>query len=467
MKIKMQKSERILWLILAVVLVAEVMDMLDSTITNIAAPTISQSLNGGQTLMQWLGTSYILAMGVFLVVGGRLGDKYGQRRIFLIGLAGFTLSSLACGLALNPAMMIVSRLLQGSFGALLIPQGMAIMTKNFPRDMMRKAFSTFGPVISISTIVGPVFAGFLIHANILNTGWRSIFLINIVIGLIGFVIACKVLPKDEGDKSVILDTIGAALLGGMMFFGIYGLISGENTQWNIEAIVMLCGGLVFFGLFVWRQLKAKNPIIKPSLFKNRGFTSGLLIGLIFFGIVAGLNFVLSLFLQLGLKSSPFEAAIQLIPMSLGIIVSSILTPSIINKIGRKVITIGLLVSLIGVLGMYFTLIMNFEITAWILTPSIFVMGLGMGFCFGTIYDFAIGDIQHEEAGSASGTLSAVQQLSGSIGIAVISSFFFSFINTKGIVSSMQINLLIIAVAMLVCIPIVGLLPKNKGEQEEH
>jgi MFS family permease len=154
-------------------------------------------------------------------------------------------------------------------------------------------------------------------------------------------------------------------------------------------------------------------------------------------------------------------------MSLGIIVSSVLTPGIINKIGRKIITIGLLVSLVGVLGMYFTLILNSEITPWILSPSIFVMGLGMGFCFGTIYDFAIGDIHHEEAGSASGTLSAVQQLSGSIGIAVISSFFFSFINTKGIVSSMQTNVLIISVALLACIPIVRLLPKNKGEQEEH
>ena len=195
-------TTRAMWAVLAVVIIADVMDLLDATITNIAAPTIVRDLGGGQTLIKWLGSSYALALGVLLVMGGRLGDRYGQRRLFLTGIAGFTLASLACGLSVGPFMIIVARLFQGAFGALLIPQGIAIMTAHFSRDMKDKAFSLFGPALGLAMVGGPILAGFMIDANIAGTGWRAMFLINLVLGTVGFIVALRVLPRDTGDKSV-------------------------------------------------------------------------------------------------------------------------------------------------------------------------------------------------------------------------------------------------------------------------
>jgi EmrB/QacA subfamily drug resistance transporter len=441
------------------------MDMLDSTVTNIAAPTISQTLNGNQTLLQWLGASYALAMGVFLIIGGRLGDKYGQRRLFLLGIAGFTLSSLSCGLSVTPIMIIISRLAQGAFGALMIPQGIAIMAENFPRDMMTKAFAFFGPVISISMVIGPIFAGFLINADILHTGWRSIFLVNILLGIVGFIVAYRVLPKKKGNCSINLDSIGAAFLGGMMFFLLYGLIEGSNNGWGTLPIFSLGLGTLFFGLFVWRQRAATSPLIKPSLFKNRGFTAGRTLGIVYFAVLSGLNYIISIFLQLGIGASPFEAALEMSPLAIGVILSSAITPKLITKLGRNVISIGLLTTLLGLLLFYISINQAVTISPWILFPPIFIIGVGMGFCIGTLFDFAIGDISPDEAGSASGSLSAAQQLSGSIGIAVITSVFFLSNASGEFVSSMQLSLVLIVMAIIACFAIVRLLPKKRGEPQ--
>jgi len=458
-------GKKILWIILAVVLVADVMDMLDLTVTNIAAPSISQTLNGGQTLIQWLGAAYALAMGVFLIIGGRLGDKYGQRKLFLIGIAGFTVSSLSCGLSMNSTMIIISRLAQGAFGAMMIPQGMAIMAENFPRDMLTKAFAFFGPIISISMVLGPIFAGFLINTDILHTGWRSIFLINVFLGVIGFIIAYQVLPKNNGDRSINLDFLGSGFLGGLMFFLLYGLIEGSNNGWGTISLFSIGIGALFLCLFAWRQATATHPLIKPSLLKNRGFTAGLTLGLVYFAVVSGLNYIISIFLQLGLGASPFEASLEMSPLAIGVIISSIIVPKLINKLGREVISIGLLTTAVGLFLFYVLINQAATITLWSLFPSIFIIGFGMGFCIGTLFDFAIGDISPDEAGSASGSLSAVQQLSGSIGITAITSVFFLSTKSEGFVYSMLISLILIIVAIAACFAIVRFLPQKRGEAQ--
>src|SRR5450755_1068428 len=168
--------------ILAIVLIADVLDLMDSTITNIAAPTIVRDIGGGESLIKWLGASYAVAMGVLLVVGGRLGDRYGKRRMFLIGIAGFTLASLACGLSVDPGMLIAGRLVQGGFGALLIPQGIGILIGSFSRAQIPRAVSAFGPVMGACAVLGPIVAGFIISADIAGLTWRPIFLINIASG---------------------------------------------------------------------------------------------------------------------------------------------------------------------------------------------------------------------------------------------------------------------------------------------
>jgi MFS family permease len=257
-------------LILAVVLLADVLDLMDSTITNIAAPAIVRDLGGGESLIKWLGASYALAMGVLLVVGGRLGDRFGKRRMFLIGIAGFTLASLGCGLAAGPAMLIAGRLLQGGFGALLIPQGIGILISTFSREQQPRAFTAFGPVLGASAVLGPIAAGFLISADIAGLTWRPIFLINIVLGTAGFLAAFRILPRDEPASAVPIDGLGSGLLGASMFALIYGLIDGSTDGWTALPVLCLAGGVVLLAGFGVRQRMAADPLILPSLLANRG-----------------------------------------------------------------------------------------------------------------------------------------------------------------------------------------------------
>ncbi|WP_308168371.1 DHA2 family efflux MFS transporter permease subunit [Nonomuraea sp. NEAU-A123] len=443
------------WAILAVILIADVLDLLDATITNIAAPTIARDLNGGEALIQWLGAGYALALGVLLVVGGRLGDKYGRRRLFLIGLTGFTMASVACGLAVNPESIIVARLLQGSFGALLIPQGFGILGSVFPREEIGKAFSAFAPTLGLSAVAGPILAGFLIDADLFGLGWRPMFLINILLGGGAIIAALRLLPRDDGDSTVSVDGVGSGLLGAAMLGLLYGLTDGSAHGWTAVSFLCMAAGLVFFALFCRRQVTAASPLIQPSLLKNRGFTSGLILGLVFFAAVSGLLYVLSLFMQNVLGYTPMQAALGLAPIAVGIVIASIAGYQLIAKLGRNLIFIGLLLTLAGA-GWLLTL--DPTTGGWVLALPVLVIGLGMGACFGTIYDVTIGDIEPTEAGSASGSLAAVQQLANGIGAAAVTTVYFHT------APAMTSSLLVVVAVVLVSCALVWLLPRNAQPQ---
>lgn len=179
------------WAVFSVVLLADVMDLVDSTVTNVGAPAIRASLGGGETLLQWLGAGYTLAFAVFLITGARLGDLFGRRRLFLIGAAGFTLASAACALAWSPEILITTRVLQGSFGALMIPQGFGMMKEVLSEDELPKAFGVFGPVMGLAAVAGPIIGATLIEGDILGTGWRMIFLVNVPLGLIALAVCAR------------------------------------------------------------------------------------------------------------------------------------------------------------------------------------------------------------------------------------------------------------------------------------
>jgi EmrB/QacA subfamily drug resistance transporter len=412
------------WAVLAIVLIADVMDLLDSTITTIAAPTISARLHGGPELIKWLGASYALSLGVLLVTGGRLGDRYGRRRTFLIGIAGFTAASLACGLAWDPASIIVARLIQGGFGALLIPQGFGILGSVFPREHIGKAFSAFGPILGLSAVGGPLLAGVLIDANLFGLGWRPMFLINIVLGVAGLAFGWRVLPRDRGDAAVRIDVAGSALLAGTMLGLLFGLIQGSASGWTALPIAALAFGMASFVAFCQRQRTAADPLIKPSLLRNRGFTAGLIVGLVVFAAIGGMIYAVSLYLQRGLDYSPLRAAVVgFAPVAAGLVIASVASMNLLTRLGRKLTLAGIVVTVAGV-GWLLLLVDGSTPTAASLAPAMTVVGLGMGATFATIYDIAIGDIDPAEAGSASGSLSSVQQLANAIGPAVITTIYF-------------------------------------------
>jgi EmrB/QacA subfamily drug resistance transporter len=461
-------SDRRMWAILGLVLLADALDVIDSTVTNIAAPTIARELDGGESLIKWLGPAYMLAMGVLLVVGGRLGDKFGQRRLFLIGMSGFTLASAVAGLSPDPTMLIAARVAQGAFGALLLPQGMAIMTKAFDRDMLAKAFGLFGPVLGLSSVVGPVLAGFIISADLFGLSWRPIFLINVVLGGVGLVVAAKILPPDDGDRAVVVDGLASGLLAVTMFGVLCGLIEGSTHGWGVISIASIIVGVLFFAAFAHRQRTATYPLITPSLMKNRGFTSGLLVCLVAVAAGTGLLFVLSLFLQEGLHVSPGDTSLGLLPLTLGLVAAGFAAMGgLVAKLGRRLVFIGLTVDLVGC-GWVLVLVAHSatSLSLWALAPAFFVIGVGIGLSFATIPVVALGDAKPDEAGSASGSFSSIQQLASAIGSAAVTSIFFHAA-TSGLGNAMKVSLIVVLALTALSLPVVALMPRTATQEPHH
>ncbi|WP_238435493.1 MULTISPECIES: MFS transporter [unclassified Frankia] len=453
------------WPILLVVLLADALDLIDATITNVAAPSIVRDLGGGSALVKWLGASYALALGSLLVLGGRLGDRLGQRRMLLVGMAGFVVASAVAGLALDPAMLVVARAGQGAFGALLIPQGMAIMTKTFPRDTLAKAFGAFGPMLGIFAVGGPILAGFLIDANLFGLGWRSMFLINIVLGGAGLILAARVLPHLEPDPSARIDLLGALLLVIAMFGVLYGLITGSSDGWHTIPIASLSVGLCLFGAFAVRQATTAEPLIKPTLFRSRGFVSGLVVGLLVFAAFNGLMYVISLFFQLGLGYSPSRTSLALLPLTIGIIIAAGSCMALITRLGRTLVLAGLLLTAAGAaLMLWVVASAGLNATWWQLALATLVIGLGAGTCFSSIFDTALGDIDHDEAGAASGSISAVQQLAAGIGSATVTSIYFAAVAT-GQTHAVIRGVAVVLGLCVVCLAAVPLLPRKAAALE--
>lgn len=442
------------WLILAIILLADIVDLLDATITTIAAPSIAASLGGGAGLISWLGASYALSMGVLLVPGGRLGDKFGRKRLFLIGIVGFTAASVACGLATTPTMIILARIVQGMFGALMIPQGFGIISQAFTREQMGQAFSAFGPVLGVSAVAGPLVAGALINANIAGVGWRAAFLINLLVGVITFVAALFILPQDDGDPSVTIDLPGAVLLAGSMFGLLFGIIQGAETSWPPQTLGSLAAGALLFAAFAWQQRTTATPLLQKTLFRNRGFVAGLIVGLIFFGALTGLMLVLGLFVQTGLGYSPFEASFATAPIAIGIVVASIFARNAVARLGRRLVFAGIAGVLAGVailIAIMFALPNTSQISALHLAVPLFIIGLGAGPAFAAVFDVALGDIAPDEAGSASGSVTAVQQLAGAAGAAGLSTLYLNAVASSGQHQAALLSLAVVVAALAIAL----------------
>lgn len=458
-------SARTLWLTLVVVLIADALDLIDATVTNVAAPSIVRDLGGGPGLVKWLGASYALALGSLLVLGGRIGDRFGQRRTFLIGMTGFVAASALAGLAADPSLLVGARLLQGAFGALLIPQGMAIMTRTFPREMLTTAFGAFGPLLGVFAVGGPIVAGFLIDADLLGLGWRPVFLINVVVGGAGLVLAVRTLPDVEPDPTARIDWVAAALLAGSMLGLLYGLIQGSTDGWTAVPVASLVAGAGLAAAVARRQRTSTSPLIAPTLFANRGFVSGLVLGLLVFASFSGLMYVISLFFQYGLGYTPARTSVSLLPLTIGIIIGSGACMALIGRLGRTLVLAGLLVSALGAGG--FLAVVHASGAApraLLLVLVTLVVGVGAGTCFGSIFETALGDVAHDEAGAASGSLSAVQQLAAGIGSAVVTTVYFRA-SAGGQPHAMVTSLVVVLGLCLLCLVAVPLLPRRAAQLE--
>lgn len=453
-------SPRAAWLTLIVVMLADAMDLMDATITNVAAPSIVQDLGVGDDVIPWLGAAYALALGSLLVLGGRLGDRFGQRRTFLVGLIGFMAGSALAGLAPTAGALIAARVVQGTFGALLIPQGMAIMAATFSKPMLRTAFAVFAPMLGVFAVAGPIVGGLLIDADLFGLAWRPIFLMNVVLGGIALVLALRHLPAVPPHRSVRIDAWGSALLGTAVFGLLFGLLTGASQGWGPVTIASTLLGGALLAAFAIRQVRTADPLLPRQLLANRGFTSGLVVGLCVFAGFSGLMYVISLFFQLGLGYTPTQASLNLIPLTIGIIAGSGIANALILSLGRRVVLLGMLTTLLGA-GVLLLIVLTagLEATWWQNLIATSIIGTAAGISFNSVFNTALGNVQPEEAGSASGSLSAIQQVANGIGSALVTTIFLGNL-AAGTIPAMTITLVVILVMAAACLLALPLLPRT-------
>ena len=419
------------WLVLSAVLIADVMDLLDSTITSLAGPSIRANLGGSETTLQWILAGYTLAFAVGLIVSSRAGDLFGRKPMFVVGMAGFTVLSLACGLAPSAGSLIAFRVLQGLFGAVMLPQGLAMVKQAFPPDELQKAFIPFGPIMGLSAVLGPILAGFLIDANLFGSHWRSIFLVNVPVGVAGTVIAVRFLPGLPRDGKARLDPLGSVLVTLAAAALIYPLIQGRELGWPAWTYALIAGAVVLFALFAWSERRSSHPVIEPTLFRNRGFVAGLLFLGSFFIAMVGLSLVMQLYMQYGLHYTPGHAAIVQIPYALGISIGAVLGGAVIGpKLGRMGLQLGLAITVAGMVW-YAAVVHGGVTSGWNFTLPYLVAGIGTGMIFAPLFDIILADLGDREVGTGSGLLNAMQQFSGALGVAVIGTLFFNWLPVHG------------------------------------
>jgi EmrB/QacA subfamily drug resistance transporter len=421
------------WVALFVILAVEVMDLLDSLVTTIAGPVIRTELGGSYSLIQWLGAAYTLAMAIGLLTGGRLGDIYGRRRMFLIGAAGFTLASLVCGIAQSPAELITARGVQGLFGAVMLPQGLGMIKQMFSPSEQAKAFGAFGPVMGLGAVGGPILAGWLVSADYLGAGWRMIFFINLPLGIVAVLGAIRYLPEFTSERAPRLDPLGVVFAAAGAFLLLFPLVQGRELDWPVWCFAMLAAGIVLFGLFaVFESRRERNgldPLVTPSLFRKRAFTGGLAVGLVFFGALIGTGLIFTLYLQIGLGYSPLKAGLTTLPQAVGIMAGfGAAGAGLSEKLGRKLLLIGTGTMMAGIAVFALTVwLAGSGISPYHLIPGLLLLGVGMGLAMAPFFNIVLAGVDDEETGSASGALTSVQQLGGAFGIAVLGTIFFALL----------------------------------------
>jgi EmrB/QacA subfamily drug resistance transporter len=424
------------WIAFGAVMSASVMELMDATIVQVAAPAIRDDLGGSYAVLQWMTAAYTLTLAVLLLIGGRLGDLFGRKRILVTGISGFTLASASAALAQSPEMLIGSRVLQAVFGAMMTPQLFGLVRDLFPPSEMGKVWGLFGPVMGLSAVIGPIVGGTLVDADLFGTGWRAIFAVNLPIGVAAAVIAARYVPSKPGAAgSTRLDLPGVALAGVGTLMLVYPLVQGRELGWPIWTRLLLAGSLPVLALFAAYQVRRKRaggtPLVEPSVFAKRSYVSGIAFAVFFFGAMGGVMLSIGILLQVGLGYSPIHAALTMTPWALGAIFGSGFGGAFMHKLGRTILQVGLALMATGLAAQVAALeVAGTGIDQWDLVVPNLIGGAGMGMIFVPLFDIVLGGVEDHEMGSASGVLGSIQQLGMALGIAVLGTIFFGIVGAE-------------------------------------
>ncbi|MER5643882.1 MFS transporter [Streptosporangium sp. NPDC002524] len=418
------------WKALSVCLVAGFMTLLDVSIVNVALPSIRTGLEAPQSALQWVVSGYALTFGLILVPAGRFGDMYGRRNAFVFGVVLFTLASAAAGIAENPTLLVVARLVQGLAGGVINPQVSGLIQQLFRGAERGRAFGMLGTVIGVSTAIGPLLGGVLINLGGGTDGWRLVFYVNIPIGVLAVLLAYRYIrpAAREPRPRESMDPVGVLLLAAGVVLVLLPLVEGH--EWGASAKwPSLLGGLAMLAVFAaWERRYGRHhqPMVDLSLFRRRSYALGALVGALYFAGFTAIFFILTLYLQNGLGYSALEAGLATTSFAGGSAVAALFGGRIVTRLGRPLVVAGLVLVAVflAVTALAVQLVPGTHV-AWAIALPLLVAGLGSGLVISPNQTLTLSEVPVARAGSAGGVLQTGQRIGAAVGIAAIGSVFFS------------------------------------------
>ncbi|MDG9707044.1 MFS transporter [Streptomyces sp. DH10] len=464
---------------LLVVLFSSFMDLVDATIVTVAAPAIARDMGAGDAQIQWTIAAYTLALGAGLITGGRLGDQFGRKRLFMSGLVGFMVTSALCALAVTPGMLIGMRAAQGLTAGIMVPQVFGVIRASFAPAERAKAFGAYGAVQGLASVAGPLLGGLLVEADLFGLGWRTIFWINVPISILALVVGARVLPESRSASTARLDLVGALLAASGILLVLLPIIQTETWGWTAGSYALLAAGIILLTLFLAyeRSLAGRGgePVFDPALLRIRAFAVGLSASVLFFGGIGSFFLTLSVYLQLGTGRTAWETGLVILPYALGSIITSGLGVALAAKAGRALLITGSLTIAASQLVLLAVIRDGSDPGFWLLALGLFIGGLGLGLAAPILVNVVLAGIPGRNAGAAGGVLSTVNKIGGAIGIAVLGTVFFAAVagstaDAPGPADyghALRIVLVVTAVLYLVAGLVMLALPKAAAEHVDQ
>lgn len=421
---------------LAVLLTAVFIVQFDFFVVNVAAPSLESDLGAGPAALELIVGGYAFAYAAGMITGGRLGDMYGHRKLFVIGVLAFTVTSLLCGIAGTPEQLVLARLAQGLAGAIMVPQVLAVITADFPAESQGRAFAGYGMAAGLGSIAGQVLGGAMVQADLFDLGWRLIFLINVPIGIVTAVVAARVLPDRRDNPRTGLDPIGAVGVSAALALLLVPLGLGHSAGWPAWTwICMVLAVPVAVAVLYWERMLARrggSPVLDLALFRVSSFRAGIIAGVAFNMYFGSLMFTLTLLLQSGLDLTPFQAGLVFSPMGVFFSLSAMYGGKLTARFGMNSLIGGSLVTALGLVlfGGGLALSGPDLSVAWMVF-CLALIGLGNGAVLPSLMGASLMKVRPESAGVASGVLTTSQQFAISGGVAVIGALYFGVVGTRG------------------------------------
>ncbi|MEV5429025.1 MFS transporter [Streptomyces sp. NPDC052701] len=427
------------------VLLAAALPLVDFFIVNVALPAIGTGLAASEAVLELVVAGYGVSYAVLLVLGGRLGDLFGRRRLFLAGMAGFGLTSLACGLAPDAWSLVAARVAQGASAAAMLPQVLATIQATTAGPRRARAMGLYGATAGLSMIAGQILGGVLVAADIAGTGWRSVFLVNVPVVLVGLVLAARTVPETRSDRPEPVDGPGTVLLAVCLLTLLVPLTEGRAAGWPLWTWLSLaafpCAAAAFHAVERRRDRRGRTPLIPPSLFRLASLRRGLLLILPFSAGFSGFMFVIAVALQQGAGLAPVAAGLALAPLAVVFFVFSLLGPRLVARYGTRVVTAGAVLQGLG--------LVLIALAAWFrwphlgileLLPGGAVAGAGQALQLPVVFRVVLSEVPPARAGVGSGVMVTVQQSALALGVATLGTLFLSLVPAMGMRDALVVTL---------------------------